>query len=180
MSEDAKPCACRCLESLRDTCDCGDASWSRVMDLRFDPLHRLILDLARCNCAGYAHGEVKVLDFGLSAAIGFLGIEDGPVLFARVLTLSKALRSERTGTFDYLTVRCSRITPDEVGLMNAVTVARQSTGPIVIRAALKIAKSERCPATLASLQALGSACRDLTWFAAVPNQTTERTSHMLH
>ncbi|MEM9356332.1 MAG: hypothetical protein AAGB04_08965 [Pseudomonadota bacterium] len=161
MSNIGANCGQASLRSLRDSCDCGDPSWPKVVDLGFSPVERLVLDLVRCNCAGYADSTQLAWEFGLSAAMELFGSQAGPELFGRVLAVSKAVRTERLGSFCFLTVRCCRITPDERILMGAVVRARQSANSDLALRVRAVVKSNDYDETLDALQLLGATCRKI-------------------
>lgn len=158
----------RCLQSLRDTCDCGEKEWPRISEMEYDALQRFILDLSRCDAAAFSSNDARCLDFGLHVAMDFLGIELGPVLFGRVMMLSKAVRLERVGTFDFLTLRCSRLTDDERLYMEAVESARCGDQSRVASCAPRLVRNAHCLITTEALVALGAVCRSLDWFNRSP------------
>lgn len=163
----------QCLEISRDTCDCADKDWPRISELQFDALHRLILDLSRCDCAAFSCNDARCIDFGLHAAMDLLGMDEGPVLFGRILALSKAVRLERAGTFDFLTIRCTRITPDERYYMAAVQAARHPRDAEVSACAVRLVRNVRCAATVRALDNLGETCRRIDWFNTSPVRAGE-------
>lgn len=146
------------LEALHDTCDCGDPSWPRVASLHFDRAQRLALDLVRCTACGFAGSDLRLWDFGLSAAMNTLGVVDGPAVFASAVAVTKTIRVERSGTFEFLTVRCSRITHDERDLMTCLALARASQQDPLKQAVCQLVRCEQCNGTLAAIQTLGAQC----------------------
>ncbi|MEM6495267.1 MAG: hypothetical protein AAF709_00930 [Pseudomonadota bacterium] len=167
-----------CLQALRDTCDCGESHWQSVRDLGFDPLHRLVLDLHRCCCGGYSTKDLKLWDFALFVAMNELGVDHGAAMHGHILALAKTMRMERFGTFDFLTIRCSKITPDERELMAAITDARLDMPQRTRQAAETIVRCERCAATLVALEALGQACRRCEWYNSPAAQMAAYTGEL--
>lgn len=167
-----------CLEALRDTCDCGESDWLSVRNLGFDPLHRLVLDLHRCCCGGYSTKDLRLWDFALFIAMNELGVDHGAAIHGHILALVKMMRMERLGTFDFLTIRCSKITPDERELMAAIKLARVNMPQRTKQAARTMVRCERCAATLVALEALGHACRRCDWYNSSAAQMAAYTGKM--
>lgn len=149
------------LTVLRDSYDGGDPSWPTIIDLDYDPVHRLVLDLSRCCFASLSNQKLGPTAFALNSAMQAIGTEAGPRLFARVMAVAQSLETEREAPFEHLTVHCSRITPNEQAFMNAVTMARIGAMPSLHRATMALTGTDACPGTLATLEILGESCADL-------------------
>lgn len=144
------------LDELHDTCDCGDPDWPKVANLHFDEPQRLVLDLVRCAAGGFATRDLRLWDFGLSAAMNKLGPVEGAGLFAGSLAVVKTIRVERSGIFEFLTVRCCRITNDERDLMSCLTFARTRNGMALEQGVMRLVRSHDCAGTITALSALGA------------------------
>lgn len=170
------------LDALHDTCDCGDPSWPRISSLPFDRADRLALDLVRCSAGGFVETDLRLWDFGLSAAMHALGVIDGPAVFAGSLAVTKTIRAERTGTFEFLTVRCSRITHDERDFMTCLTLARAKQQDRLAAAVARLVRCERCHGTLVAIEALAGHCQCIplkpsSITAPVSSSVNTRTLH---
>lgn len=143
------------LDELHDTCDCGDPDWPKIANLHFDDAQRLVLDLVRCSAGGFATRDLRLWDFGMSAAMNKLGPVEGAEFFAGALAIVKTIRVERSGTFEFLTVRCSRITSDERDLMTCLVHARARNETLLEQGVMRLVRSYNCTGTVAALRALG-------------------------
>jgi len=165
------------LDELHDTCHCGDPSWPTIASLHFDKTHRLALDLTRCAAGGFATNDLRLWDFGLSAAMNKLGPVEGAKLFAGVLATIKTIRVERTGQFNFLTVRCSRITHDECDLMTCLIHARLKSESALAESVKGLVGSHECVGTLEAINALGAFCSQIGALDQGPAPSTSTVTH---
>jgi hypothetical protein len=149
------------LSRLRDSFAGGDPAWPEIAELSYDPLHRLVLDLARCCFASLDSGEAAPSEFAMQAAMETLGVDSGAVLFARVMAAARSFDEERRARFHHLTVHCAKITPDEQAFMNIVALARIDRPAQALRATMTLTRTDACPATFATIELLGAECAKL-------------------
>lgn len=161
------------LGALRDSYAGGDPAWPTIRELEYDPIHRLVLDLARCCFASLNGQTMAPMAFALDSAMQTIGVEAGPRLFARVLAVVQSLEAERHPRFQHLTVHCARITPDERAFMIAVAMARVAPETHLLRATMTLAATDACPATFATLEVLGAECAELERISPLAQATAD-------
>lgn len=125
-------------------CGCAASGLPKLKDLARDPHEALAMSLLRFVFAGYCSGRMDAWDKGFDAAEEVLGHEAGALFFSRVLTLGRALKTERIGNFNFMQGHCSRISEDELELLAAIQAAR-SADPRRVEQTLFVL-SRRCKA----------------------------------
>jgi hypothetical protein len=138
-------------------CDCAASGLSLLQDLASDPHEALAVSLIRFVFAGYCSGQVDAWDQGFEAAANVLGHEAGAVFFGRVLTLGRAVRAERLGTFNFMPGHCSRVSKDEIELLGLIQSGRSADPRLLDQTLLVFARqleSERLRASVLGLAGL--------------------------
>jgi hypothetical protein len=127
--------------------------------LAHDPTERLALDVMRFVCAGFATGDAEHWDAAHDLAEECLGLIDGPSLVARGATLLRAVRSDRTAPFQFLSAKCpdcrEHISRCEAQLMALVRLARRGPSAILDRRASSFAGRREAPHIVLAACAMG-------------------------
>lgn len=90
----------------------------------FTRAEELTLDVIRCLCDVYASGSAQGWEVAMRTAESELGLAAGPLLVARVTSFVRALKSERRGSFKYLSFGCSHICDDELAILTLIKAKR--------------------------------------------------------
>jgi hypothetical protein len=93
-------------------------------ELAFSPIENITLDVFRAICDVYTTGSAQPWDVAVKISEDALGVDDGPLLVARVTALLRALRAERKIGFSYLSVGCQHVSPDELAVSGLLKAAR--------------------------------------------------------
>jgi hypothetical protein len=151
---EADHAALRAHDSERNACGCAHCDLPRLRDRTSDPHESLAISLMRFVFAGYVSGRIEGWDHGFEAAAQVLGHEAGAMVFSRVLTLGRALKAERQGTFRFMPVHCTRISEDEVELLQALQTARGPDPGRFEQALLVLSRQGKSPRLHAALTGL--------------------------
>ncbi|HRN83448.1 MAG TPA: hypothetical protein PK857_01400 [Hyphomicrobium sp.] len=107
------------------------------------------LYLLRLHCTSYEHNRVDGLDSAISHAEKRFGADLGPGIAARIAVLVRAMRTERYGTFGYLSPHCpvcrKRITEDEWDLIALMRAGCQGDRSGIADAAAHFARRPEAP-----------------------------------
>lgn len=90
----------------------------------YAPFENMVLDLSRLICDLHCNSTTKSWMHAMELAERVRGPSEGPLLIARVTTFLRALLTERTSGFQYLSAGCLHISPHEQLLMNVLVACR--------------------------------------------------------
>ena len=129
-------------------------------------MEREWLHLLRLHCTSYEHNRVDGLDCAISHAESCFGADLGPSLAARIAVLVRAMRTERYGTFGYLSPHCpvcrQRLTEDEWDLLVLMRAGCAGDRHGVARAAARFARRAEAPVLAGAALRFGSAATALS------------------
>lgn len=128
-------------------------------------IEREWLHLLRLHCTSYEHNRVDGLDGAISHAETCFGADLGPSLAARIAVLVRAMRTERFGTFGYLSPHCpvcrQRMTEDEWDLLVLMRAGYEGDSRGVARAAARFARRAEAPVLAGAAIRFGTAAAAL-------------------
>lgn len=145
-------------------------------------MEREWLHLLRLHCTSYEHNRVDGLDHALCHAERCFGADLGPGIAARIAVLVRAMRTERYGTFGYLSPHCpvcrQRLTEDEWDLLTLMRAGCEGDNSGIAQAAAHFARRAEAPVLASAAARFGSTA------AALGRRTGStgrvRTSALLH
>lgn len=105
-------------------CDCGMAGLPLRSAFGLTAIENVTLDVVRLICLSFATGEADHYSAAYDHAELYFGATDGPELVARATALVRAVRSERKGSFNFLSSHCRHICDDELAMLTVVKSAR--------------------------------------------------------
>jgi hypothetical protein len=183
----ARPEACESGAELAHPedvrCNCAASGQPLLQELASDHHEALAVSLLRFVFAGYCSGKVAAWDQGFEAAANVLGQEGGAVFFSRVLTLGRAVRAERLGTFNFMPGHCSCVSEDEIELVRLVQSGRSADPRLLDQALLMFAhhlETERLRASILALVALLGVITDEPPGTAAAHATSRQAGTRLH
>ncbi|MCW1839850.1 hypothetical protein [Prosthecomicrobium hirschii] len=147
--------------------DAADAAESAAPDPAQTRHELIALSIIRLAMSGYRTGQVACWESAFSATSEILGPVDGPAVFGRVIALVHAVRSERVGTFVFLPVACSELSPDERDLVRLLRAARGRTPVGLDGTAARFGGRETAPLIRLAARALGVLLDRLEWAGSI-------------
>lgn len=143
-------------------------------------MEREWLYLLRLHCTSYEHNRVEGLDSAISHAENRFGADLGPGIAARIAVLVRAMRTERYGTFGYLSPHCpvcrKRMTEDEWDLIALMRAGYQGDRSGIADAAAHFARRPEAPVLAGAAARFGMTAAAL----GRPATTTSVHGAMLH
>jgi hypothetical protein len=164
-------------------CNCVASGLPLLQDLASEPHEALAVSLIRFVFAGFCSGKVDAWDQGFEAAANVLGHEGGAAFFSRVLTLGRAVRAQRLGTFNFMPGHCSRVSEDEIELLGLIQAGRSGDPRLLDHALLVFARqleSERLRASVLGVAGLLGMMTDEPQAAAAASASSRPAGALLH
>lgn len=128
-------------------------------------MEREWLHLLRLHCTSYEHNRVDGLDCAITHAERCFGADLGPGLAARIAVIVRAMRTERYGTFGYLSPHCpvcrQRLTEDEWDLIVLLRAGYKGDGHGIAEAAAHFARRADAPVLAGAAARFGKAAAAL-------------------
>lgn len=128
-------------------------------------MEREWLHLLRLHCTSYEHNRAEGLDCAISHAETCFGADMGPALAARVAVLVRAMRTERYGTFGYLSPHCpncrQRLTEDEWDVLVLMRAGYEGDRNGIAEAAARFARRAEAPVLAGAAARFGMAAAAL-------------------
>ena len=117
------------------------------------------LHLIRLHCTSYEHNRMEGLDCAMTHAEQRFGADQGPSIAARAAVLVRAMRTERHGTFGYLSPHCpvcsQRLTEDEWDLIVLMRAGYEGDRHEIARAAAYFARRPDAPVLAGAARRFG-------------------------
>jgi hypothetical protein len=112
-------------EPLED-CSCQASDMTLLSEIATDEKEVVVIGLLREAFSGFCTGSVQHWNAGFNTAGEWVGEDGGTILFAHVLALARAIKSDRFGTFYFQPGHCGRVTDDEVLVLAMLQAARRN------------------------------------------------------
>lgn len=113
------------LETDED-CACQGSDMASVAEIAADQKEVILLQLLRDSFSGFCSGAVQHWNSAFEKSGEFMGEEGGAILFAHVLSLARAIKSDRIGTFFFQPTPCAKMTEDETLAIALLQAARRN------------------------------------------------------
>ena len=139
-------------------CTCESSNLPSIEDFPFDKIELMFIDLVRCIGTGYASGEIVGWQHAMNVAEDRVGPIDGPTFFGRILSLMRALQFERHTGFCFMAPGCSKISNDELSLVQIVQAARSGSDHKLNGALLTFTTTPQPARTALAAKALAGLC----------------------
>lgn len=110
----------------REACACENQRLQAAAEIVSDNREIAALHIIREIFAGFCTGRVEHWNFACDQAGDAMGEDGGTILFAHVLSVARAIKSDRIGTFYFQNSGCSRITEDEALAIRMVQAGRRN------------------------------------------------------
>jgi hypothetical protein len=107
-------------------CACQGSDLASVAEIAADQKEAILLQLLRDLFSGFCTGAVGHWSAAFEKSGEFMGEDGGAILFAHALSLARAIKSDRIGTFFFQPVLCGKITDDEILMMALLQSARRN------------------------------------------------------
>lgn len=139
-----------------DACGCRHDSLPTVESLAQDAAEIVLVYLCRHAFGALCEGDARYWCRGFDMAVETFGEDRGLAVFTRLISLARQIQADRLGTFNFQSVNCSRMAPDEESVLDTIQKARGNNLGAFQKAACTLANGGRPDRIGAAAQAIGT------------------------
>jgi hypothetical protein len=121
-------------------CTCHSADLAKIAEVASDEKEVVLVRLLREAFSGFCTGSVQYWNAGFHSAGELMGEDEGTILFAHILALTRAIKSDRLETFYFQPTGCLHITDDEMLTLAMVQAVRRNNPPLLSSLADRMAQ----------------------------------------